>query len=322
MKLILSGGKQRENLDQKKAAGHRYECAKLVELDYHAKKAKVLIEYWGNQENYTEEMPSVSFAATSLVDGKLYLPTFTEVFIYQYPELKLLHTISYPFFNNIHHAIPFQDYLVVASTGLDMLVYLDSKTFEPLRFVNVLGKDPWHKFDKNTDYRKVPSTQPHESHPNHTFILDGELWVSRFHQRDAVMVEDHSKRIEIGLERIHDGHVIGDYVYFTTVNGYIVIANAKTYKIEEMINLNEIEDTGRPLGWCRSLHLEGDVAYVAFSSIRQTRMIDNVKWILKSSGAKEKSTRVVAYNLKTKTKLDEYKFSKKVMDTIFSLFPK
>jgi hypothetical protein len=116
--------------------------------------------------------------------------------------------------------------------------------------------------------------------------------------------------------------VIGDYVYFTTVNGYIVIANAKTYKIEEMINLNEIEDTGRPLGWCRSLHLEGDVAYVAFSSIRQTRMIDNVKWILKSSGAKEKSTRVVAYNLKTKTKLDEYKFSKKVMDTIFSLFPK
>lgn len=87
------------------------------------------------------------------------------------------------------------------------------------------------------------------SHPNHVFELDGEVWVTRFEQRDAICLTTSSPRTDIAAQRSHDGYLFGDRVYFTTVDGHVVIANRKTLQIEQMTSFNQVsEKTGQVLG--------------------------------------------------------------------------
>ena len=223
-------------------------------------------------------------------------------------------------FQNIHHVTPVATGIAVASTGMDLVVILDKDSLEPIEFINSLGKDPWHRFPKDQDMRKVNSTKPHESHPNFVFELEGEPWVSRFNQRDAVCLRDFNKRIDVAIERLHDGHVIGDFVYFTTVDGHIVIANKKTYKIEEVINLNEIGEDNTPLGWCRSMAVDGDIAYVGFSRLRQTAVKENVRWLMNFVGKEDKKdTHIAVYDMRNKKMLGEFYIPVEMSNVIYSI---
>jgi len=320
-RFLITGGVQRENA-AKLQEGHRFYEARLLEIDFNNQATELKLAYSGNSGNYPDDFPNIIFTCSSLVKNKLYLCTETEIFIYSYPELNLLQSASYPFFQNIHHITPVSSGIAVASTGLDLVVILDKDSLQPIEFINSLGKDPWHRFPKGKDMRKVNSTKPHESHPNFIFELNGEPWASRFNQRDAVCLYDLTKRIDISVERIHDGHLIGDYIYFTAVDGRIVIANSKTYKIEEIINLNEMEDDNSPLGWCRGLAIDGDIAYVGFSRLRQTSIKENVRWILNFVGKdNDKDTHIVAYDMKKKKKLSEYTIPADMSNVIYSVIP-
>ena len=91
--------------------------------------------------------------------------------------------------------------------------------------VSVLGGSPWDRFSPDVDYRKVPTTKPHRAHPNFIFFLDGKPWVTRFNQRDAVPVDGVNGRppFDIGREEgVHDGHIVGGGLFFTTVGGCVV----------------------------------------------------------------------------------------------------
>ena len=94
----------------------------------------------------------------------------------------------------------------------------------------VCEEAPWTRFNRSTDYRKVESTKPHKSHPNFVFELDGDIWVTRFHQRDAIALNSSGKSIAIGVEKPHDGLVRGDRIYFSVVDGKIVIVNRHSLK--------------------------------------------------------------------------------------------
>ena len=72
----------------------------------------------------------------------------------------------------------------------------------------------------------------------------------------------------------------------TTVNGTVCVANSDTYELEDVFDLNEVNHDGRPLGWCRGLHVEGDKFYVGFSTLRSTTLRKNLAWIKR--GFKEK----------------------------------
>ncbi len=319
MKLLISGGAQRSDA-AKKNEGHRYYEANLIKLDFDSCSYDIVLSKSDASENYPDKDPNITFTSATLVGKKLYICTETEVFIYSYPELNLINSASYPFFQNSHHISPVENMIGVASTGLDLVVLLDQETLEPVEFLNSLGKEPWHKFDKNIDYRKINSTKPHESHPNFIFELNGEVWTTRFNQKDAVCLRDMSKRINIGVERIHDGHVVDGYVYFTSVDGNIIIVDAATYKIKKIYKLNEMEKSDMPLGWCRGLLVKKNIAYVAFTQIRPTPIKENVKWLLSHIGRKNAlPTRIVAYDLEKGQKIAECLLPKGVIDAVYSV---
>lgn len=295
-------------------------CAKLLEIDIQSKSWKPLIEYSAEGGNYPDDTPNSIFVSSSIHDGKIYLCTSTELFVYSYPENKLLKTVSYPFFQNLHHVMVHLNEVVVASTGLDLIVYLDIKTLEPLRFRHALGKDPWHKYSQDVDYRKYVSLKPHEAHPNFAFSLGEELWVTRFNQKDAVSIDNINKVMNIGVERVHDGFVQEDKVYFTTVNGCIAVLDAVSYALLEVVNLNEIENTPDELGWCRGLLVEGNLAYVAFSKIRDTKVKENIKWALSRLRSKTESyTKVAVYDLAKKEKLEEMIMPPDSINAVYSV---
>jgi len=187
------------------------------------------------------------------------------VLIYQLPDFQQIGYISLPCFNDVHHVTPASDgNLLVVSTGLEMVVKVSPRG-EVLAEWNVLGEDPWARFSRAIDYRKVETTKPHVSHPNFVFELDGEVWVTRFHQHDAVSLNGTKRRIEIAGEGVHDGLAWGERLLFTAVDGKIVAVDGHSLQVEMVVDLRQIQDRDQLVlpAWCRGL-LPVDEAFSQF----------------------------------------------------------
>ena len=234
-----------------------YEAALILRLDTEAGTCNLELEYKSPPEVCASEEASHVFKAAARVGDKLYTCTSTEAVIFEVPSFKQIGYVSLPCFNDLHHIAPMSDgSLLVASTGLDMVVRF-TLGGEVLDQWNVLGGDPWGRFSRDVDYRRIESTKPHQSHPNHVFQLGEEIWVTRFSQRDAICLSNREKRIAIDVQRPHDGLVYGDHIYFTTVDGKIVIADRNRLQVVQVVDLTEIHAALNPsdnlLGWCRGI---------------------------------------------------------------------
>ncbi len=305
--LYVVGGAWRGSLFKKLEEWHACKKALIVKLHPGTKAAETLVEYVSPQDACPADAPSILFKSASIVDNKLFVCTPTEVLVYQLPNFELLHYVSLPCFNDLHHVCPGGNGTVlVADTGLDLVVEV-SLQGEVLREWSVLGDDTWQRFSRAVDYRKVPETKPHKSHPNHVFRLGDEIWVTRFEQRDAISLSRPGRRIDIGVQRPHDGHVVGDWIYFTTVDAHLVIANRTTLKTEEVIDLNAIDNKEQlVLGWCRGVALAGEnKAWVGFTRIRSTRFKENLLWAKQGFETRKKPTHIALYDLEKKQCLDE-----------------
>jgi hypothetical protein len=264
-----------------------------------------VLEYESPPEHCPDETPSHVFKAATIEGDTAYLCTQTEVLVCDFPGFAIRRVISHPCFNDLHHVAPAPDgRLIVAVTGLDAVAEL-APDGELLRLTSVLGGSPWDRFSPDTDYRKVPTTKPHQSHPNFIFFLDGHPWVTRFQQRDAVPVGgilNGRPPFDVGAEGIHDGHVAGSRVYFTTVNGCVVSFDLATGR-KLALDLNDLRepDDDRPLGWCRGVLPVGDKAWVGFSRIRYTTLRRNLSWIRhgfrESEDHRQHPTRIALYDL-------------------------
>jgi hypothetical protein len=323
MKFLLTGGMQKKNAvwaDYWK----QYEKAIMLTVDWETGEVARVVEYVSPEEVIASKESNILFKAGSIVGNLVYVCTETEVIAYDIDTFKPVKYVSLPCFNDLHHVDVIGDNLFVASTGLDMVVMLDMNTLKPVRYFNSLGKNPWHKFNEDEDYRKCKTTKPHESHPNYVFQIGEEIWVSRFEQKDAVCLTDMSKRINVGIERVHDGIVHSGKVYLTTVNGTVCEANACTLEVENIFDLNEVNIEERPLGWCRGLHVEGDKLYIGFSTLRSTKLRENLAWV--KNGFKERKenmrllpARVVEYNMTTRTIEKEIVVEEMGMSAIFAV---
>lgn len=265
---------------------------------------------------------SITFEGGVLQGDRLYTCTRTEALVYQIPRFALLEHVSLPCFNDVHHARPSKDgNLIVTSTGLDMVVEatLDGKV---LREWGVLGESPWVRFSREIDYRQVPTTKPHLSHPNYTFYLNDALWVTRSMQKDAVCLTETGARIDVGFV-CHDGEVYGGKVYFTTVNGNVVIVNAKTLEIERTIDLNKIDNSGNSnLGWCRGLGIVSEShLWIGFTRFRETRFKENVRWVKRYIKGEEKATHIALYDVVAGKCLTEIDLEPYGMHVLFGVFP-
>jgi hypothetical protein len=323
--LYVVGAKQRD-FNYYKSEWHRHEKGVILQLSTETGEVERRIEYVSPPEVCAENEPSIVFKAATLLGNNLYVPTQTEILIYEIPSLKQVGYVSLPCFNDVHHITPSKvGNLLVANTGLDMVVEV-SPLGETLRVWNVLGEEPWQRFSQNIDYRKVVTTKPHKSHPNYVFEFGEEIWVTRFEQKDAICLTNFQRRISLDIERCHDGIVYKDKVYFTTVNGYIIVADLESCKVNKIFNLNTIGsyDATKTLGWCRGLDiLDEHRIIVGFSRLRPTKFVENIQWVKYKIGMRNTlghlPSRIALYDLKEEKICWEYNLEEREMNVVFSV---
>lgn len=323
-KLYLTGGELRRTVFRKLEEWESSQKAVILELDLESKTSRPCVEYVSPPEACAPKLPAILFKSASIHDGKFYACTSTEVLVYELPDFRLLHYISLPCFNDLHHVIPTsQGTLLAVVTGLDMLVEVSIEG-KLLREWSVLEReDPWTRFSRDIDYRLVPSTKPHRSHPNHVFQLGDEIWVTRFNQRDAISMTNPGRRINVEVQRPHDGHVHADSVFFTTVDGHVVVASRKTLQVEKVYDLNLMSGkNGQPLGWCRGLALMDErFLWVGFTRVRPTKFRENLTW-LKTAGTADEillPTHLALYDLHRGTQEDQITLEPHGIGVVFSL---
>jgi len=291
-------------------------------------KVERVLEYRSPPEHCPDDSPSHTFKAATLTADTAYLCTQTEVLLCDLPSFRLRRVISHPCFNDLHHVTPAPDgTLYVAVTGLDAVAQL-SPEGELLRLQGALGQDPWERFSPDVDYRKLPTTKPHRSHPNYVFFLDGRPWVTRFEQRDAVPLagplEDAAPfAIGTGGVGVHDGHLADGYLYFTRVDGRVVRFGLPDRQ-GECFDLHRLTRAdGGPIGWCRGLLPLGSQTWVGFSRIRYTTLRRNLSWLRHGlrPGAfhDQPPTRIALYDLERSALLDEIDLEAAGMGAVFSL---
>lgn len=322
--LLITGGKFRPRLSQF-GAGRPYHEAQLVSLDLRSGEfAKLLCKSDGG-ERYPSDDPNQLFTVAAIEGDILWLPSETEIFKYQLPRLTLLDCYSHPCFNNIHSVRVYHDELVITSTGLDNVVFLNKFTGAITRILNAEGKDPWHRFAPDTDYRIEASTRPHDCHPNYVFELDDTLWVTRCVQEDAVNLEDPTQRIDITLDdtiSVHDGVHYEDYIVFTRVDGLLVFCGKESKRVEKIVDPFKGR-AGRPIGWARGLCIDGDISYIGYSRIRETKVKSRLKYLMHGNFqyAKGHPALVVAFNIRTGKIENIYQAPKGTVDAIYGILP-
>jgi hypothetical protein len=319
--LYVIGGQQRvprSILDQDQQ-WYDYQKGLILRLDPQTGQIEKCVEYVSPPDACAPG-DAVLFKSGTVQGDKLYVCTQTEVLVYKLPEFKQIAYISLPSFNDVHHVRPTAEgNLLVAVSGLDMVMEMNVLG-EVLREWDVYDGKPWTRFSRDIDYRMGVSTKPHKSHPNHLFLVGDEIWVTRFEQKDAICVNRPNRRIQIGTERIHDGYLHEGRLYFTTVNGTIVIANAVTLQIEETIDLSTIQDDETLLGWCRGILVEGTGAWVGFSRIRPTKFREAVGWV--RVGFKQSlPTHIAYYDLAERRCITEIGLEGQSLNAVFSILP-
>jgi len=322
--LYALGARQRNLLIKKEEEWNLYESALILEIDPERGSIRTCVEYKSPPDVKAHEHSSIVFKAGTRLGNTLYACTSTEVLIFRLPTFERIGYVSIPALNDVHHVAPSADgNLLVANTGLDMVIKFDLQG-KVLSEWPVLDEPLWSRFSREIDYRKVDSTKPHKSHPNFVFQFDGETWVTRFRQRDAICLDDRSKRIEIAVQSPHDGLIFEDRIYFTTVDGRIVIANPGTLQVDKIIDLKEINGASALLGWCRGvLPLDERRVWVGFTRVRKTNFQENILWVrnIFREGMGERPTHIALYDIVAKKCLQEIDLEHNGMNVIFSILP-
>lgn len=326
--LWVVGGEQRMSTFRVPAEWNKFKAAVVVRV--RDGRPERVLEYVSPPEHCPDERPSHVFKAATIQDETAWLCTQTEVLECDFPSFSIQRVISLPCFNDVHHVTPGPDgRLFVAVTGLDAVAEI-SREGELIRLVDVLGGNPWDRFSPEVDYRKVPTTKPHRSHPNYVFFLQGRPWVTRFEQRDAVPVDGFSRNgwrpFEVGREGVHDGHVHGRRLSFTTVDGHLVTFDLQTGDKRDLdLNALKAPEDDRPLGWCRGLLLEdrGDRAWIGFTRLRHTKLRQNLSWVRHGFRTgpfhNRYPTRIALYDLERPAKLQEIDLEEAGLNAVFSI---
>lgn len=316
MSLYLTGGRQKRRLMDE---WHAYEAGIILRMDAESGAVSNAAEYISPLEARPDDDASITFKAASIRGNKLYVVTNTEVVIYDVPDFRQTQYVSLPVFNDVHYACPNRaGNVLVVCTGLDMVAEITLQG-ETVREWAVIGHDPWKRFSRLTDYRKIVTTKPHASHPNFVFETRDDLWVTRNVQQDVISLLDSARRVEFA-GRPHDGVQANGKIYFTTVNGFIHILDERTMSMVETIDLNQIGHHDSALGWMRGLLPVGeDLCWVGFTRLRPTKFQDSVSWVRHGFRQYYLPTRVALYDLAKKELLREVDIEPYGLHAVYSI---
>ena len=326
MKFFLAGGKQRSRgYDMQEWTG--YSEAVLIELKlektdrFSLRKRMTYITPKSNRSPANNA--SITFKTGSLSDGVMLLPTQTEVLTVDPASFEIVSCLSLPAFNDVHHAyINSQGNTIVTSTGLDAVFEIDQDQ-TIINEWSCNSQDIWKSFDKSVDYRQVLTTKPHINHPNYSFELSQEIWVTRLRQKDILALGSR-RTIEIGDVGIHDGIPHGGHFYFTQVNGMVIKVDMDAGVVVERIDLNQFYDEGKHIGWCRGIHFVSSAkALIGFTRIRPSKYETGKEWFkgrfLKSGWGGSMPTRVALFDLHKRQLLWEKEIESYGLNAVFTI---
>jgi len=319
--VYVIGGQQRSSrpLFADDRNWYEYQKALILHADLETGATAQAIEYISPIDARGEQDP-ILFKCATFEGDRLYACTQTEVLIYALPSFERVGYISLPCFNDVHHVRPTPTgNLLVVNTGLEMILEI-TPAGEIVREWNVLGEDPWERYSKQIDYRKGVSTKPHRAHPNYVFYIGDEIWTTRFEQRDAICLADPSRRIDIGGRRVHDGVLHNGLLYFTQVEGKVVVANPQTLTIEAVIDLNAIAGADTLLGWCRGIMFDGPRAWIGFTRIRPTKFREAVSWV-RQGFQRVLPSHIACYELEHQRCVAEIDVEMPGLNAVFSIVP-
>ena len=327
MKIIITGGRQSNSslsyFNKEWSNGVR---GVIFEYDTDSKKIEEKFVYETPEELRPKNDYSISFKSGSIHQGKLYVTTLTEILILSLPDYKIIDKISLNIFNDLHHVIYVKGFLYIVVTGLDLTIEYDLNKKKISKFFNCYReKKTWERFSKKVDYRKINTTKPHFSHPNHVTIFNKKLYITRYKQQDVIVYKlngDYLRTIELNNGIPHDGSIFNDEFIYTTVTGKIIKVNKKNESIKDIIDLNKFAVDDCSLGWCRGYNFCNDMNYVGFSRIRPTKFMENIKWLGSKINDKYKlkmPTRVEIYNKNFSKIVDTIELEKVGLNWIFSI---
>ena len=303
---------------------HRYDGARVLELDLETGEYEVVLEYRSPPETAPDDDPSITFKTATVVGDEMYLCTQTEVMAYSLPDFRRTWYCSLPRFNDVHHVLPAAEGIFVANTGLDEVLLIDREGSLIEAFPTTPDSER-REFDDGIDWRKVASTKPHITHPNNVFQTGDATWALRLNFRDAVCLEDPRRTLPIEVQRPHDGIVRGDDVWFTTVDGHLVAVSQRDHRRRATL-ISSRRIVSGSLGWCRGLWMSpgADAALVGFSQLRHTTDRDKVSWVESAVGRLKNElrlpTRVSLVDVRDGATLRDYDLEPELA-AVFSIHP-
>ena len=268
IQFLVTGGCQNQ-IDN----GPQYNNARAVYCSYNANKDELeVLSSLDYQPDTGIQHPetNITFKAGSVIDHSLWVPTETEILKCKLPSLEIVEKYSHSSFNDLHHVVEHNEQLLIANTGNNCATLLQTQEGTVLHHSANASVPVF--IDNLTDYRKIKSTKPHLSHPNFCFVINGKIWVTRCDLMDAVCVEDFNLRIDIGQGLIHDGVIHNKHIYFTTVDGKVIVFNTETLTQIAYIDLKDMMPNIS--GWFRGiLPLSNGKVLVGMSKLRASKRL-------------------------------------------------
>lgn len=298
MILVLSGGRQSRDagvLDRQH--GPLYDRGILARLD----PARGSLEAWVTGEQ--------RFGASS-VDGDHVLTCTPSAVVRVAPDGTTA-TLAHPWLADVHHALVVDGITHAASTATDGIVALGAAPrFLPTAPGIGPPTGPW-------------TGGPSLTHPNFVFRVDGVLHATRGTRGDAVATGDLGRPWAIAPVVVHDGIVTGDGVWFTRVDGHLVLVDPATGQIAQSVALQRPGDGPEPLGWCRGLCISDGIAWVGFSRLRATRLRRHLAWargrLRGRPIATRRATRVDGFELSTGERVASVPLAGVEIDALFGI---
>ena len=284
MFLIVSMGIPARDVHKKKE-GFRFNGAVVQILDWKQKKVVKEITYTSPPEHLGDGL-SMQFKGATVYNNKYFVVTNTELLIYDLENWILEDVISHPTFNDLHGVMPNEHKIYICNTGLEMVQVMDyhGKIIEE---INIASTPTYERFSRQEDYRKIATTKPHEVHINHIFTIGDDIWFTRGNKRDAVNIYKQSEKISFRdlfspQETIlcHDGIIRGEYLYFTTVNAHIISIDPETRQVVNDLDINQINVSGKNIGWARGLELTGNSLFLGVSKMRHSNFKEYTRWLI------------------------------------------
>jgi hypothetical protein len=316
-RIWIFGGRARSDPSQHPAWA-MFEQAVLLELQ-DGKEIRRL-EFGGSDEDRRLGI-SVCFKAASVHGDYAYACTNTEILKISVESMEIIERWSHRLFNDLHHVAQIGDRIYVVSTGIDSILEFDmSMTF--LRRIGVAKNQVFERYPEDTDFRLVPSTKPHESHPNFVAAWNGGVWATRFNEKDVKRLVKGESFV-LSEAPVHDGIPMFRRVWFTTVKGSVVRLDPDTGDVTTF-DLTKYYSRIRAIGWCRGiLPVAEDQAIVGFTKLRPTKWEENVSWvpwaISEAKSVLKRPTRVAQFDLKRGVEMWSIDLSDYGMDAVFSI---